>query len=95
MCVFFFSSSRRHTSLVHDWSSDVCSTDLDGLWIQKTELHFKMNESDNYALEEALQIREQKGTDEVVIVSLGPDRCQKVIREALAKIGRASGRERV
>src|SRR5437016_3263608 len=25
---FFFSSSRRHTRLVSDWSSDVCSSDL-------------------------------------------------------------------
>src|SRR5258706_867634 len=26
--VFFFSSRRRHTILVSDWSSDVCSSDL-------------------------------------------------------------------
>ena len=26
--VFFFSSGRRHTRLVRDWSSDVCSSDL-------------------------------------------------------------------
>ena len=25
---FFFSSRRRHTRLVRDWSSDVCSSDL-------------------------------------------------------------------
>src|SRR5262249_57234088 len=25
---FFFSSRRRHTRLVSDWSSDVCSSDL-------------------------------------------------------------------
>src|SRR5262249_59322653 len=25
---FFFSRRRRHTSLVSDWSSDVCSSDL-------------------------------------------------------------------
>src|SRR5438093_2094895 len=34
--VFFFSSRRRHTSLVSDWSSDVCSSDLPGL------LHFHL-----------------------------------------------------
>src|SRR5258706_4363442 len=28
--VFFFSSRRRHTRLVSDWSSDVCSSDLGG-----------------------------------------------------------------
>src|SRR5258706_7903535 len=27
-CPFFFSSRRRHTRLVSDWSSDVCSSDL-------------------------------------------------------------------
>src|SRR5215213_7306963 len=28
LLVFFFSSRRRHTRLVSDWSSDVCSSDL-------------------------------------------------------------------
>ena len=28
MILFFFSSRRRHTRLVSDWSSDVCSSDL-------------------------------------------------------------------
>src|SRR5258706_5574000 len=30
-CAFFFSSRRRHTRLVSDWSSDVCSSDLGGV----------------------------------------------------------------
>src|SRR5438093_6349862 len=29
---FFFSSRRRHTRLVSDWSSDVCSSDLNGFY---------------------------------------------------------------
>src|SRR5206468_8939009 len=28
---FFFSSRRRHTRSDRDWSSDVCSSDLDGV----------------------------------------------------------------
>src|SRR5690554_1223784 len=28
MCLFFFSSRRRHTRCGRDWSSDVCSSDL-------------------------------------------------------------------
>src|SRR5256885_7800029 len=28
VCIFFFSSRRRHTRLQGDWSSDVCSSDL-------------------------------------------------------------------
>src|SRR5215813_14375890 len=30
MDFFFFSSRRRHTRCGRDWSSDVCSSDLDG-----------------------------------------------------------------
>src|SRR5699024_11952399 len=29
---FFFSSRRRHTRSKRDWSSDVCSCDLPGIW---------------------------------------------------------------
>src|SRR6266536_5530056 len=29
MCFFFFSSRRRHTRSTRDWSSDVCSSDLE------------------------------------------------------------------
>src|SRR5437762_12126120 len=28
MIIFFFSSRRRHTRYIGDWSSDVCSSDL-------------------------------------------------------------------
>src|SRR5438045_8408204 len=28
LCFFFFSSRRRHTRCLSDWSSDVCSSDL-------------------------------------------------------------------
>src|SRR2546429_4428239 len=28
LCIFFFSSRRRHTRCSRDWSSDVCSSDL-------------------------------------------------------------------
>src|SRR5262249_3010462 len=35
-CLFFFSSRRRHTRLVSDWSSDVCSSDLVTLPAQAT-----------------------------------------------------------
>ena len=55
-------------------------------WIEDAAALFEMNESDNYALEEALQMKESLGNDsEVVAVSMGPERVKKVIREALAK----------
>lgn len=57
----------------------------EGRWIEEELVTYEMNESDDYALEEALQIRESSGEGEVVAVSMGPDRVQKIIREALAK----------
>ena len=57
----------------------------DNTWVKEENASFVMNPPDNYALEEALIIKEKIGEGEVVIVSQGPDRVQKVIREALAK----------
>src|SRR5204863_5497593 len=33
---FFFSSRRRHTRSLRDWSSDVCSSDLANAYLTKT-----------------------------------------------------------
>lgn len=57
-------------------------------WIDLTDVEFMMNESDAYALEEALQLKEAHGgpnPSEVVVLSAGPERVGKTIREALAK----------
>ena len=56
-----------------------------GTWVDEESVTFVMNPPDNFALEEALLIKEEKGDGEVVVVSMGPDRVQKVIREGLAK----------
>ncbi|SVB69677.1 uncharacterized protein METZ01_LOCUS222531, partial [marine metagenome] len=56
------------------------------LWIDETQVQYEMNESDAYALEEALLIKENQGAGEVVVVCMGPSaRAPRVIREALAK----------
>ena len=57
----------------------------DNTWIKEEKASFIMNPPDNYAIEEALLIKEKIGNSEVVIVSQGPARVQKVIREGLAK----------
>tara|TARA_B100001250_G_C19632904_1_gene714575 strand:- start:203 stop:964 length:762 start_codon:yes stop_codon:yes gene_type:complete len=54
-------------------------------WVKEDNASFVMNPPDNYAIEEALIIREKLGEGEVVIVSQGPTRAQKVMREGLAK----------
>jgi electron transfer flavoprotein beta subunit len=58
--------------------------DSSGKWIDLQDVEFAMNESDAYALEEALQLKEAHG-GEVVVLSAGPERAGKTIREALAK----------
>src|ERR1700761_2757765 len=55
-----------------------------GQWIEETDIQYAMNESDAYALEEALQLKEKHG-GEVVVLSAGPERVGTTIREALAK----------
>ena len=54
-------------------------------WVDEPQVTYTMNPPDNYALEEALLIKENVGDGEVVVVSLGPERVKKVIREGLAK----------
>ena len=54
-------------------------------WVDEAQVTYTMNPPDNYALEEALLIKEKVGDGEVVLVSLGPERVKKVIREGLAK----------
>ena len=56
----------------------------DHLWLNEDNVNFVTNESDAYAVEEALQLREKSGDGEVVAVSFGPERTQRAIREALS-----------
>ncbi len=53
-------------------------------WIEESDLQYALNESDAYALEEGLQLKEKHG-GEVIVVSAGPERVGSTIREALAK----------
>ena len=55
------------------------------MWLDEEKVAYIMNESDNYALEEALLFKEGTQDCEVVLVSLGPERVKKIIREGLAK----------
>jgi electron transfer flavoprotein beta subunit len=55
----------------------------DGRWIEEDDLPFVLNESDEYALEEALTIAEAS-SGEVVVFSLGPDRVREALRKTLA-----------
>ena len=55
----------------------------DGRWIDEEDLPFVINESDGYALEEALRIAEDSG-GEVLVFCLGGERVREALRKALA-----------
>lgn len=55
----------------------------DGAWITKAE-SYESSEPDNYALEAALQLKEQHG-GEVIAILLGPADASEVVKTALAK----------
>ncbi len=55
----------------------------DGCWIDTSEITWEAGECDEYALEEALKLRETCG-GEVVILTLGPERAEKSMRKGLA-----------
>jgi len=56
-----------------------------GDWFSEADLAFRMNEYDEYAVEQAVQLREQLGdSTELTVLSIGPDRVQETIKKALA-----------
>ena len=56
----------------------------DQSWIEEADLSFEVSESDGYALEEALRVREKIG-GEVIVCSMGPQRAKSIIKDALAR----------
>jgi len=57
----------------------------DQRWINEADVAMQTNESDGYALEEALRLKEASGDGEVVVCSLGPQAAKTVIKDALAR----------
>lgn len=57
----------------------------DEKWINEADISQQTNESDGYALEEALRVKEAKGEGEVIVCTLGPQSAKTVIRDALAR----------
>jgi len=57
----------------------------EGLWYDETDLAFRMNEYDEFAVEQAVQIKEQQGSaPDVTVLSIGPERVKEAIKKALA-----------
>jgi len=57
----------------------------DGVWVDEKNLNYEINESDHYALEAGLRLKEKHG-GEVILISMGPAaRLKQAISQALAK----------
>ncbi|AXG05943.1 electron transfer flavoprotein beta subunit/FixA family protein [Haloplanus rubicundus] len=60
--------------------------EIEGLSIPETYLEYDLNEWDDYAVEAAVRIAEDRDEDvEVVAVTIGPERSEETVRMALAK----------
>ena len=59
--------------------------EISGLDIAEGSLEYDLNEWDDYAVEEAVQISEANDDVEVVTVTIGPERADETVRMALAK----------
>lgn len=65
-------------------SDSVIKISSDQKGIDSEGITLTTNESDSYALEEALLLKEEHG-GEVTVLSLGGETCQQVLKDALAK----------
>src|SRR5699024_12438258 len=98
--LFFFSSRRRHTRSKRDWSSDVCSSDLELLVVAEHGLDDVGGVPDLHP--EALMLHRipggfaqaRPGGEQAVVRPMGVDQTVQLRHHLGAEIGRASGRER-
>ena len=59
--------------------------EIDGLAIDEQYVSYELNEWDDYAVEEAVQLGEAHDDVEVVTATIGPERSEETVRQALAK----------
>ncbi len=58
--------------------------DDSGTWYDETDLAWRMNEYDEYAVEQAVQLKEQLADADVTVLCIGPDRVRETMKKALA-----------
>ncbi len=57
----------------------------ESVWYDDADLAWRMNEYDEYAVEQAVQLKEQlSNAPNVIVLSIGPDRVREAIKKALA-----------
>jgi electron transfer flavoprotein beta subunit len=58
--------------------------DDSGTWYSKTDLAWRMNEYDEYAVEQAVQVKEQAGDGDITVLCIGADQVKETMKKALA-----------
>lgn len=56
----------------------------DGRWYDTADLAWRMNEYDEFAVEQAVLVKEQVGDADITVLSIGPDKVKETIKKALA-----------
>lgn len=57
---------------------------IDGTWYATGDLAWRMNEYDEYGVEQAVQLKEQLGDADLTVLCIGPDRVKETMKKALA-----------
>lgn len=55
-----------------------------GIWYDTTDLAWRMNEYDEYAVEEAVRLCEQEKDSDLTVLSIGSDKVKETMKKALA-----------
>jgi len=58
--------------------------DAGGTWYEKTDLAWRMNEYDEYGVEQAVQLKEQEKDADVTVLCIGGDQVKETMKKALA-----------
>jgi electron transfer flavoprotein beta subunit len=53
-------------------------------WYDRTDLAWRMNEYDEYAVEQAVRLKEQVGDADLTVLCIGPDQVKETMKKALA-----------
>jgi electron transfer flavoprotein beta subunit len=56
----------------------------DGTWYDRADLAWRMNEYDEYAVEQAVRVKEQVGDADLTVLCIGPDQVKETMKKALA-----------
>lgn len=58
--------------------------DASGTWYDNVDLAWRMNEYDEYAVEQAVRLKEQLGDGDITVMCVGSDKVKETMKKALA-----------